>query len=328
MSTATLKREGKKERVKLAPKKSKGNKKPREKVSSMSLSERALCVSLHISKPGFSKHDKQVSEEVIENHKAGADAGRYTKILISREALKEINSIANAAKKAHYAHTLPWEDSGTRIITNRAYGEYSKLMLELGRNYETAVANFLKGYPEYVKEAKIRLGTMYNDEDFRPVGELKDKFSLEVEPKPVPTSDDFRAKVSNESAKAIAEDIERRTNERLEKAMTDVWERVQESVSKVIERLQAFDDTQNNDALVEKHKGAFRDSLIENVREIAQLLPMLNINDDPELNKVQSRLIEELCAHTPDELRKDSKLRKQTRKSAKDILRKVNDYMM
>lgn len=290
----------------------------------MPLSERALLVALHISHWGASKFDREVSEEVSERHKAVNNAGRYNKFLISKSALKEINSINSRARKVHETLTLPWEDNGTRIITTRGYMNYTEVMNDLILQHNRAVKKFLKDYPEFVEDAKKNLGSLFNSEDYPDVKTVKGKFGIDVEPKQVTDAGDFRAKVSDESAKAIAQDIERRSNERLEKAMSDVWTRITDVLEKLIDRMKAVDEAKPGD----KRTGSLRDSVLDNIKDLADLLPSLNINSDPNLDAISKDLMNNIYdVYSSDELRKDSKLRAKVKKDAKSILSKVSDYM-
>src|SRR5215475_7553907 len=80
------------------------------------LSSRAMLCSLSISQWSASKHDRQASEEIAAHHGAQPDVGRYNKLLIPREKLAEVRKIAGEARREHYFMTLPWDDSGFRVL--------------------------------------------------------------------------------------------------------------------------------------------------------------------------------------------------------------------
>ena len=87
--------------------------------SEPSLSTRAMLCSLSISMWSARKHDPEVSEEIATRHGAQADAGRYHKVLLPKEALAEILKIVNEARQEHYFMTLPWGDDGYRVLPAR-----------------------------------------------------------------------------------------------------------------------------------------------------------------------------------------------------------------
>lgn len=287
------------------------------------LSERAMLVSLHISSWSGMLVDREVTDEVNESHKAEKEAGRYNKRLVASSFLKGVSSAHNSARHAHRVLTLPWEDDGTRILAAAGYMTYTAKMKECRLKAEAEVKAFLQDPDPYIREGKIRLGTMFNVDDYPSVDDLKSKFGFDVEVKPMPESGDFRAKLSDDSTKSIIRDIERRTNQRLENAMNDVFRRVQDVVKHMAEKLREFSEPKEGN-----RAGTIRDTVVYNVSELAQeILPMLNVTDDPRITALQQQLMTDLVEHSPEILRADAKLRKETLSKADRLLKKVQGYM-
>lgn len=289
----------------------------------MNIEERALLVRLGISTWSAKKTDKEVSREVTESKHAQADRGTFRKGLISRSALKKIQKVESAARSTHRTLTLPWNDDGARIITTEGYQHYSKVMRDYRVAMQDAVDEFLEGYPDLIKQAKTDLGDLFNPEDYPPVEDIRRKFSFDVEPITIPVARDFRAKVSNAEAKAIAKDIERRTSARLDAAIKDVWQRIAEVTEKMFKKLEDYKPRVG----LHQSEGTFKDTLVENIRSLAELMPSLNINDDAEIKKVHAEILEQLCHYDAEDLREDEKARRRTAKSAKRIYDKVSKYL-
>jgi hypothetical protein len=290
----------------------------------MKLSERAMLSTLHRGMWSGSKHDQQVTEDTAEAHKVDTkEAGRYSKQLISRKFLSKVASKMTVARQTHRILTLPWDDEGTRILSAQGYLHYTQVMRTCRLGVESAAGEFLKNYPDHIRVAKTLLGNMFNSEDYPSAEELKKKFYLDVEIKPIPEAGDFRTKLANNTVKAIADDIERRTNERIEAAVKDVFQRIVDVTGKMAERLGSYEPSQGEG----KASGLFRDSLIYNVKELADLLPSLNIVDDPRLDGLAKQLNADLVQHSPEILRTDAKIRKQTALKADKIFKKVSTYL-
>ena len=286
------------------------------------LDERALLVKLTISNWTASKTDKEVTDVVLEEQHAQSGAGRFTKKLFGKDALKEISRSVGQARVAHRTLTLPWEDNGFRIITTDGYQNYSRIMRGCRQVMEDAVRGFIENYPEFLKQSKEELGKMFRKDDYPTADEAASKFNFDVEPKPIPVSSDFRAKVSNAEAKAIAKDIERRQTERLEQAMKDIYVRIADVTEKMADRLTEYKPP-------EGMKGAekiFKASLVDNVRSLAEIIPSLNLTQDPDLDKLHKRMLEELTQYDADELKGDAKKRARTAKAARQIHAKVSKY--
>ena len=96
-----------------------------------SLSSRAMLCSLSISMWSARKHDPEASEEIAQRHGAQADAGRYHKVLLPKEALAEIHKIVSEARQEHYFMTLPWDDNGYRVLPAAAYMDHAEKMRAL-----------------------------------------------------------------------------------------------------------------------------------------------------------------------------------------------------
>lgn len=295
--------------------------------ATMKLNERALLIKLRIGVWGASKVDDAATEEVIQDHRAGEGSGKFSKRLVTKGALKEISSVCGQARKVHYALSSPWDDSGSRIITTMAYQKhYTEQISEIGTSFHGAVKRFTKDYPQHIEEAKKQLGTLFNTDDYPPVDKVRRAFKFEVEASSIPDANDFRAKLSDAEVNAISKDIEDRNNQRLQSAMNDVWERIKTMAGAMNDRLNKFKPG-GLPYSGEKAEGVFKDSLVENMKELADLLPYLNLTNDARITDISKLLNSELCKYTPDQLRLDKKARKATAHAAADIIKKVSVFM-
>jgi len=288
------------------------------------LSERAMLATLRISSWGGMMHDQDVTDEVNSSHKAAKEAGRYNKRLVAHKFFAGVSQAHNNARRVHRMLTLPWEDDGTRILSNTGYIDYMAKMRACRLKAEDEVKLFLADPDPYIAEAKQRLGTMFNISDYPSADALKEKFGFDIEVHGMPEAKDFRAKLSDASTKSIIKDIERRTNERLQNAMNDLFKRVEEKVRNLADRLREYQPSKDGT----KAEGRIRDTVITHIRELAiDVLPVLNVTDDPRITALQQQLLSELVEHSPEILRADSKVRAQTISKADKILKKVQSYM-
>jgi len=292
------------------------------------LSERTMLVSLHIGSYSGMMFDKEATESF--NETMGADiktAGRYNKRLINTMFLKDVSAAHNAARKIHRLLTLPWDDDGTRILTTKGYMNYTKMLKDCRLKSEGEVRAFIKNRQAAIDEAKVRLGDLFNADDYPDEDGLAEKFSFDVEIKPMPESGDFRAQLSDEAVKAVVKDIERRSNKRIEDAMRDVFSRVADLVRRMAERLRAYQPPVKGEDGGKRSSGVFRDSVVYDIHEMVEMLPSLNVTEDPRVDELIKQLSSELVEHSPEILRADAKVRAQTITKADAILKKVERYM-
>jgi len=285
------------------------------------LAERAMLVTLRISSWSGMMLDKEVTEDVNESYKADKEAGRYNKRLVAASFLKGVSQTHTKARKTHKLLTLPWEDDGTRILGSVGYINYVTLMKDIHRKIDIQVKEFLTMREDYIRDGSKRLGKMFDADDYPSTDEVRDKFDFDLEYNKVPDAADFRVALGDESIKAIIKGIEMRTNKRLQNAMDDVFERIEKTVSHMVEKLRAYQPEAGKRA-----DTIIRDSIVQNIFELTRVLPILNITNDPRITELEKRLTADLVA-SPVMLRTDAKLRAVTLSKADAILKKVQSYM-
>lgn len=288
------------------------------------ISERAMLAGLHVRQWTARKLDRKVTDKANTDHGARADAGRFNKALLSKDALADIASAVNAARTEHYARTLPWADDGARILSAAGYLAYANCMRDLRGKFDAAVSEFVGNYAAFVADSQARLGTMFNAADYPPADEIRTRFAFGVNILPMPDAGDFRVDLAEGQAEAIRADIAARMQEATDAAMRDVFQRVADKVGAMVERLNAYKPGAGKG---DKAEGIFRDSLVENVRDLVALLPSLNLTGDPALDAIGQRMAQELCRHDADALRDDTAVRNETAKAAAAILADVSDYL-
>jgi hypothetical protein len=288
---------------------------------SINLSDRTVLANLSVSRWGGHRFDKRATDEVHKNNDAAADTGNYNKRLLPRGASGKIDSVVSAARDYHRTHTLPWLDDGVRILPAVSYMEYAERMREYRQEFDKEVADFLKQYPTFQKEAKSRLGKLFNLADYPDPKKLAGMYQWQTTILPFPDAQDFRVQVPE--LDKIKKDVEARMNEVYESAMHDLGERITDVVGRMVERLKGYKPGKEG----KRAEGTFKDSLVDNVRELSELLPSLNLGGDKKLTKIIARMQAELCKHDADLLRDDDKIRAKVATSADAILSDVAAFI-
>jgi hypothetical protein len=288
------------------------------------LANRAMLAGVRISVWSARRVDKRVTAETNAAHNAASDAGRYNKALLAKDALAAVTAAASAARLAHYARTLPWMDDGARILPAAAYKDYADAMRTIRFQFETAVADFVANYDGFVQDARARLNGMFNPDEYPTADEIAGKFNFTTRVLPMPDAADFRVDLGDAVADAIRADITRDTQDALAAAQRDVWNRITTVVSHMVEKLNGYAPAMRPG---DKVTGIFRDSLVENVRELVAILPALNLTNDATLTSVTARLERELCTHDADALRDNDGLRQETADNAAAILAEIADFL-
>ncbi|MDE0335503.1 MAG: hypothetical protein OXI64_11135, partial [Defluviicoccus sp.] len=222
----------------------------------MNLTHDAMLVSLRIAAWSGRLYDRQASTHVAVHHEASTAAGRYNKCLLPRTAFAAINSTMSAARTAHYAQSLPWDDQGSRLLPVANYERYTELMDGLRERMVRERARFIEDYEDNIDKARLDLGKLFRIAEYPSKESLRDRFGLRYRIIPVPDADHFMAKLASDDTDRVKRDIESQIEERLHDAVGDLYRRLGEAVERVSERLREDDEGK---PLV------FRDSMIGNI---------------------------------------------------------------
>jgi hypothetical protein len=273
----------------------------------MQLNDRALLVQLTISTWTARKHDKKATRDTTVANNAADTAGRFNKHLLPQsDALKNVQQKAGQIRAYFYENTLPWGIDGVQLLPSKNYLNFVTEMRRLKGEFQYLVSMFLLGYPDQVRAAQQFLGGMYDAADYPHEDDIAGKFNIDMAAYPVPT-DDFRVNIDDDEMAQIQEDVRRRVMESQKKAMQDVWQRLYSRLQTTYEKLVQPD-------------AVFRDSLIENIHELCELLPRLNVDDDPNLEAMRQEVLTKVAAFSPDALRADKQVRSDTASAAKAIM--------
>jgi len=280
----------------------------------MSLNERAVLVSLNISAWSARKLDKKVTSDVAHQHATASSVGNYhKKLLPDSDSLQAISKHDGAIRTHFLTNTLPWGLKGVHLLPSANFMDYMSEFRQLRVERERLVAQFVREYPTLRILAQNTLKAMFNMDDYPSPHAIADKFSLDLPISPVPEND-FRVQLSSDELDAMRNDLELRVKQASEAAMQEVWERLYTRVSNMVDRLS-------------DPEAKFHNSLVENIRDLCELLPKLNFSDDPNLEAMRQQVERELAAYDPDMLRHNLTVREKTANEAANILKRMGVFM-
>jgi len=277
------------------------------------LTDRAMLINLTIATWNAHRYDKQVSSDVATTHGSSISMGRYNKRLVGENAASmKLKVIVGDARQFHYTYTLPWATEGPRILPSAAFMTYASQMRTYKQEFEAAAQEFVQGYTALKQQAKTLLGQLYSEDDYP--ADVTDKFLFRWTVLPLPDAGDFRVHLATEEIEIIKSQITDEVQTATSGAMREVWQRLYEHVSKMAERLNIPD-------------AVFRNSLVENLRGLCKLLPLLNLTDDKQLEALRVEIDQRLTPYDPDDLRDDKAQRARIAQAAADIQRKMASFM-
>ena len=280
----------------------------------MSAINSTMLVRLKLTSSSFKKMDRKATDEFLDTKAAGQEAGKFTKQLLPSEAIKPVDKMIGAIRTANKNQTLPFDDTSWRILTTEHWHDHNKMMNALGTELESTVEEFIKTYDYWKERAKVMLNGMYSEADYMTHDEIRDTYRMEVKYRDVPRGSNFLVDMSDDNTKAIRQSIEQDTNQKLAAAQKDLW-------------MQMLEVTSHFAAVMGDKDKKFRNSTMENIKRVTELVPKINITGDAELNKLAADINHTLLSYDPDQLRQNPTARGAAAQAGKDRVDAIQSAM-
>lgn len=237
-----------------------------------------LAASLHISQWTGQKTDAKTTAETLSAKGAEPDAGKFSKLLVPKKLLSELDKAHFDARREFRRLTLPFEH-GMGLVSGEMFDEFRATMVARRAAFEAAAQKFVNDiYPGVLAAATQRQGALYSAEDFPTQSELRSRFQFRLAITPVPHAAEL--KLNSVSAAVEAElrsEYDSLLQGRLREAQLEVWLRVMEPVAKLADVLAVPDQK-------------FKASTVESVRAIALMAPKMLVEPDAELTAVCQKI--------------------------------------
>ena len=250
------------------------------------------------------RFDRGASDQLTSEASAAKDVARVNKHIVPKEFLQAIISARSGVQTQFYTETLPWKDNGDRLITRAGFMPFIEKHQASVATFNEAVEKFLtQDYLTAQDQAQFRMGSLFKPDDYPTVSELRHKFGVNLDIDSVSKAHDFRLE-NNEAAMQA----------RVTQAVGALWKKLADPLEHYAEKLAEPD-------------AIFRDSLVGNLREMAELIPSLNFTEDENLEAIRVQIAEQLAGWDASDLRKDKAARAQVGAAAQGILDSMRGFM-
>jgi hypothetical protein len=323
----------------------------------MKLSEKAVLMRFSAGMVGKHRKDKKVTSEVKSEKNIGA--GNWVKDLWPDGALDAIQAKQSEARGYHDEVTFPFgvkadaDDSGdgekskkapsiAGILPAAMIQEYGDTMRMFKGQMDKLVDDFIvkgdewiawavsehngsfdpKNYPGCWKDCT---GSVILDKSVWSV-KMRKAFYMTAQPLPVPDSEQFSASVSSllgVDAQSVDLQVADAALEAQRELLKRMIEPVQHMASKLAGQTCYCRSCKGKPSLTAN----FKDSLIDNIVEIAALVPKLNLSGDPAIDAF-GQAMKALTRYTPDALRDSDVTRKEAAEKAGDVLKRLSGYSL
>jgi hypothetical protein len=280
----------------------------------------AMLVELSVSQWTARKLDRTVSDELVANkHAQDKGAARVNKhLLAGRTELEVITKFVTETRATVYDNTLPWSDSGIRLLPSAKFMEFNAKLQQAEDKFYGLVTEFVTVYPSLITAQAMALGNMFKREDYPHPSDIEHRFRFSVNYMPVPSSGDFRVDIGNDAQEELRKKLSALADERVEHAMKDIKTRLLDHLKRMSDRLTI--DYVSGEAVPRK----FHDSLLDGAHDLCEMVQSLNVINDHQLADARKALLKAIGNVDVKDLRKDVGARTEVKTQVDDILSKFN----
>ena len=285
--------------------------------------------------PSRNKADKDEARKIEQRESMAEGTFSTTKSLIGKTDLAEFDKKKKALSDFFYANTLPPDQgkNGYSLVPSKSLPVFTTETKRLKRECEDAYSEFMRDYgfessdqrEKWLGVQASRLGGKFDASEYRSPEDMAKRFRINIPIEPFgDISESAGMWVDNETLSLLKRQEAEAHEAIADYASMAVWERVTDPLLAMVERLSEASEGDTIKADVTK---GFKDSLVTNLRDIVEKLPVLMFQGDKRLEEVRTecqRLLKDI--ESPKALRTSPKKREDAKRSASDILKTVEGY--
>lgn len=281
-------------------------------VNAPSIASSAMLVEFSVSTWTARKKDRKATQDVADrNNLASKELTNVTKKLIDCEELSAVVKFGANARNIHYSMTMPWSDMGQRIVTTQQYFKYHEVMTELQQEFDRLTEAFLEVYDYEVTEMQLKLGDMWNRDEYPTADTIRDRFRMRISYMPLPDAGDWRIDIQNEAQQQLTQQYADYYTAQINNAMNDLWHKLYENLTTLVRQLDYDADGKRNRVY---------DSVFDRAHELVEMLSTCNVTGDSQMEAMRQRLDTALYGLTADAVKRDDTLRDTAREKVKDAI--------
>lgn len=275
------------------------------------LRNKAMMVQLRISKPQMTKKDRGTTQQVAVDKKASESSVAVIKKLYPKHLLAPIISIENAARR--YVDSVT-ESRGVSLglLPCKLFMKFHERIGEFRVQYQQAVTVFLNNYANVMTQAQEGTGEMFNADEYPDVTALKEQFTFEVLYPTLDSANAITLQMEDEALAVYRAEVEKQTLDAARERNATLYKRLAVEVKRIHKQCSNPD-------------GKIYDSLTGNLADLLEILPALNLNEDPEFNGLCMEAA--LLVVNPVALRTIESVRENVASDAAEILKKMEGYL-
>ena len=210
---------------------------------------------------------------------------------------RSLTSIKSQINRYWRDSSLPYPESGIRLIRSDAVDEFNSSLIAFNGQLDSAVAELNNHFWDLKETARIRLGSLFNYEDYP--SSLSTEFEVSWD-FPSVDAPDYLRRLSPEIYRRECERVQSHFTKSVELATQMFQDQLAELVEHLVERLSNDESGQQK---------TFRDSTIQNLISFFDRFKQLNIGSDEGLSELIAQAQSVIRGISPQQLRRNESLR-------------------
>lgn len=271
-----------------------------------------MMIDVNVSKYEGRKGDKGAGMQLDSEKNVHGKGYSATKITCDAEEMSSYLQPYADFKKWLVTNCLPIGDNRYLLLVDK-YQDAVEAADTFKQKFTKGYEGFCQNFPEIIDKQEMRLNRGFDRSDYP--RNIWSKFGCHVLFTTVPDASSINSYTGLPQADVdrLVSENEKAITAMFETAMKNPFKRIIEVVGKMVEKLS-------------DEGGRFKNSLVDNIKEVVDLIPQLNITKSKDLDDLADRLNQELCSVAPDALRYDLNKRKEVVEKAERIMADLEGY--
>ena len=259
--------------------------------------------------------DKRATQQV-EHANNKSNVGKFKKeLLVGFQPVKDLNYLGGLGRNTHYGLTHPFGKSGDYIVPTIDLPEYVKEISGIVQRFDAAKESITKSsYDDAIIDEQLRLGPLYNADDYPTFEDLKDKYHMSFSVDPIPES--FVTNLEASQAKEINDYYQQQHAERMEKFSNAVFAESLKHIKKLRDSLNYSGESKKSNP----NYKVFKESTYAHVEDTIRVLERFNFGGDARMQAAHKILRDAFVGKSVEMLKHSEGLREEAKKSLDDAI--------
>jgi len=286
------------------------------------IQNRAMLVRLKLPSAQSKRKSKVLTAETAVAHDADEDMLSTVIDIMPKAFLKDFNNIRGLIDAEHTRLTLPWNDGGMRIQVLELYDRHREFMQTHIPILDEKAEWLVQNLPAAKEASKLRLKSAFDESIYPTEAALRHRLRTKLNYYPLPSVTDFRIGLDADSIDYLKSSLESDLREKVEEATRSVRDRMLKVVESFVERLEKVKNYHDVNGKP-RVDGFVRSSVVTNITSLLEVIPGLNIAQDPDIDLYANELRRKLCMYEASTLNESEPLRKAVLTQARDLLSRL-----